>query len=389
MFDDYKFYKEDGVAMAETPEGYFDIESLLSDDYPFLFVVGGRGRGKTYSTLKYLRDKRHVFIRRTKDEIENTVELDNTGDFEASESPWRQLNKDLDGDGHCIKAFKLSGGRYAFYDIGNLENWCLKGNDIEQNRTLLANIIALSDVGKVKGGGYENVPYIVFDEFIAMQGVRNTKYDGMNLIQVCETISRNREMNGLSATKVICLANATTIANPVFLDFGLINVVAYMVNNHYSRVDMPERGIRVLLLPASGKFTEKKKRSALYKAIGTDSMAYKSNVENTFVSDDFADVIEKYQLQGAKHYCYFQSRSGKFYTLYTIKDKWRLSEGCVGKGKRDLYTYNLNSTKDIYLAEKAIFADTWFDYCEGLLSFDSYETKVLYFNIVNKKLTPR
>lgn len=386
----YIFYDSEGVEETTVEGGYFNIETLIDDAYPFLFVVGGRGRGKTYSALKFLRDKRHVFIRRTEDEIKTLVELDNADDMAVSESPWRQINEDLDGDGHCIKAYKIASGRYMFCDIGNRFNWNADKDEQDKIKKPLANIVALSAVGKVKGAGYENVPYILYDEFIPLQGTRNTKFDGLHLMQIYETISRNREKNGKTATKLICLANATTIANSVFLEFGFINTVYEMVKKGFCRVDMPDKGVRILLLPATGEFTEAKKNTALYKAISKTSAMYRSSIENEFVSDDFTDVTEKCNLQGAKHWYYFTSRQGKIYTMYSLAgNKWRLEEGIKGKGKKEVYNFNLNSTKDIYLAEKTVFADTWFDYCEGLISFDSYEAKVLYFDIINKKITPR
>lgn len=381
-----EFY--DTLEGVYTEKGYFNIENMIDDKFPFLFVVGGRGTGKTYSTLKYCMDKRHAFIRRTVEEIKALTETDNA-DMSMSESPWRQLNEDMDGSGHCIKAFKIGSGRYMFCDIGNKFNWNADKEELEKIRKPLANIIALSQAGKIKGAGYENVEYIIIDEFIPMQGTRDIRLDGYHTQHIYETISRNRVDNGLSPTKLICLANATTIGNSTFLEFGLINDVYYMVKNGYCRADFIDRGIRVLLLPADSDFTKRKAESPLYKAIPKTSRMYQSSIENKFVADDFKDVIEKCDLRRATHYAYITNTTGKIYTLYCLPDNaWRLEEGIKGKGKRDVFVFDLNRVSDVYNAKATIYADTWCDYCEGRMSFDSYESKVLYFMVVDKKITP-
>ena len=315
--------------------------------------------------------------------------MDNAGDMTVSESPWRQLNEDLDGDGHCIKAFRVASGRYMFCDIGNKFMWDADKEEVEKIRKPLANIVALSSAGKVKGAGYENVEYIVFDEFIPLMGTRDVKLDGFHLAQIVETVSRNREKNGLSPCKCICLANASTIANSVFMEFGLVNIVYNMVKDGYCRLDMPDRGIRVLLLPNTSSFVEEKKKTALYKALPKTSAMYRSSIDNEFTSDDFTDVVEKASIQGGKPFFIITATNGKMYTVYLLKDnKWRMEEGVKGNSKK-AETFHLSSVSDAYLAENRVFNETWFDYRNGLMSFDSYETKVIYFSVVNKKMTPR
>ena len=45
--------------------GYADIESILSVGVPFIFLIGGRGTGKTYGALKYaVTHKRKIMLMR-------------------------------------------------------------------------------------------------------------------------------------------------------------------------------------------------------------------------------------------------------------------------------------------------------------------------------------
>lgn len=372
-----KYYKDLTEVNCITKSGYFDVSALIDDRYPFLFCVGGRGTGKTYSTLKYLKDKRHIFIRRTKEDIETLVAMDNADSMTVSESPWRQLNEDL---GIAIKAFKITAGRYMFKDIGDVTRW----NDKDITGVPLANIVALSQAGKVKGAGYENVEYIFFDEFIPVLGTRDIKNDGFNIQQIYETVSRNRELRGLSPCKLLCMANASTIANPIFLEFGLVNSAYNMLKEGYLMYENSETGVRIVMLPNDGDYTQKKKQTALYKAIPKTSRMYQISIENRFTEDDFHDVKEKFDIRSYRHYAYITVASGKVYTLYDApRNMWRMEEGVKGKGKNP-YNWDLRKIEDRLACMKALICDTLYDYMEGKISFDSYETKVLYLNLIDK-----
>ena len=37
-----------------TADGYADMSAIYNIDVPFIFVIGGRGTGKTYGILKYV-----------------------------------------------------------------------------------------------------------------------------------------------------------------------------------------------------------------------------------------------------------------------------------------------------------------------------------------------
>ena len=71
------------------PNGYVNIEGILSEGYPFNFLIGGRGVGKTYTALKVAREKRYKFMlmRRT----QSQADLISKPEF----SVFKPLNQDL------------------------------------------------------------------------------------------------------------------------------------------------------------------------------------------------------------------------------------------------------------------------------------------------------
>ena len=77
--------------------GYLNIKQILSYGLPFNFVVGGRGTGKTYGTLKtaYEEHMRFILMRRTQAQCD----LINKPEF----NPFKALNNDI-GSNALVKS---------------------------------------------------------------------------------------------------------------------------------------------------------------------------------------------------------------------------------------------------------------------------------------------
>ena len=84
--------------------GYLNIKQILSYGLPFNFVVGGRGTGKTYGTLKtaYEEHMRFILMRRTQAQCD----LINKPEF----NPFKALNNDTGSNARlCLGLFCISG----------------------------------------------------------------------------------------------------------------------------------------------------------------------------------------------------------------------------------------------------------------------------------------
>ena len=55
-----------------TKAGYLNVEGLLRQSFTFNFLIGGRGTGKTFGALQYIRNNRMkvFFIRRQQTQID-------------------------------------------------------------------------------------------------------------------------------------------------------------------------------------------------------------------------------------------------------------------------------------------------------------------------------
>ena len=69
--------------------GYVNVRGILDEGYPFNFLVGGRGTGKTYTTLKVAKEDERLFMlmRRT----QSQADLISKPEF----SVFKPLNEDL------------------------------------------------------------------------------------------------------------------------------------------------------------------------------------------------------------------------------------------------------------------------------------------------------
>ena len=92
--------------------GYVNIRGILDEGYPFNFLVGGRGTGKTYTTLKVAKEdgRRFMLMRRT----QSQADLISKPEF----SVFKPLNEDL---GWNVMVKSISKYNSMFYEPGDDE----------------------------------------------------------------------------------------------------------------------------------------------------------------------------------------------------------------------------------------------------------------------------
>lgn len=258
-------------------------------------VVGGRNTGKTYSVLKDAKEenKGFIFIKRTNLDVNNLCagghvhsnKLDMDFDFDLS--PFADLNEDM---GWNIKANKIYDGLGGFWDYS-------ADNELLSSRPL-GYIFSLNRVGKFKGfGGLRNCQEMIFDEFIASPWDRISREEGNQVLDLYKTVSRDREHRGQPALKLIMLANANDISNPIFNTFQITDDVAYMVHNKMEYLCV--RGIMIHLLKDSDEFYKVESSTQIYAAMH-DTVWGRMAFDNEFSRNDFSMVKKKINLKGYK-----------------------------------------------------------------------------------------
>ena len=223
--------------------GYLDIEKILSYNMPFSWVIGGRATGKTYGALKYAYEShtRFILMRRTQAQ----TDLINKPEF----NPYKAINQDLGTD---IQVKSISKYNSKIYE------------PVEDGAQLLGYTCALSTISNLRGFDASDCKLLIWDEFVPEKHERPIKGEGAAFLNAYETINRNRELKGEPPLQVLGLANAFNIANPVFLELGLVGRCEKMKNNDQEFFMDPERGILLVLLQHS-KISKAKADTALYR----------------------------------------------------------------------------------------------------------------------------
>ena len=258
--------------------GYLNIEQILSYGVPFNFIVGGRGTGKTYGTLKtaYIENKRFILMRRTQAQCD----LINKPEF----NPFKALNNDT-GSNAVVKSISKYNAKIV--------------EETEEDERLLGYTCALSTIANMRGFDASDVELLIYDEFIPEKHERAIKNEGSAFLNAYETINRNREIKGEKPLQVLCLANAFNIANPIFLELGLVGRCEKMKNVGQEIFIDKERGVCVVLLQKS-KISKAKADTALYR-LSSGSYADMA-LSNDFVYNN-SDNIKSMSLKEFKLLC--------------------------------------------------------------------------------------
>ena len=180
------------------PNLYWDISRTLSYNCLFNFILGMRGGGKTYGSLKYCieqylknskagREWQFIYMRRMKTELEKLTISRGGRLFKAVENEFPT---------HKLTA---------------------ESNTLYCDKEIIGYSVPLSTASILKSDAFPNVQMIIFDEFIIdNRGTYHYLKDEVTkFLDAYETIARGRDV------KVLFLSNAVSVTNPYFDYFHL------------------------------------------------------------------------------------------------------------------------------------------------------------------------
>lgn len=252
--------------------GYANMGGILDLGFPFTLAIGGRGIGKTYTTLKELRVRKRnpILLRRTQQQADIIAR--------KSMSPWRSIARDEGFDYACFPMVKGITETVELDADGQILN------------TLSVNA-ALTTFSNTRGFDSSDIDTIYFDEFIPERAERPIKNEFETLINAYETVARNRELSGKKPVQLIMTANANRLDSPILMGFGVTSKIESMIKKGQSYSLLPDRGIALFLFQDS-PISARKSETALYRAMkGT---AYSDMaLNNAFAYDDTSNVISR------------------------------------------------------------------------------------------------
>lgn len=304
---------------------YYNVDDDINKYNAWIYIiVGGRNTGKTYSALKscVTSGRKFVFIKRTIDDVDLLCAGSGRigtkqNEFGVDLSPFKSINRDMHTN---IKAFSIKNGLGGFWAC-DYETDAPSGHPI-------GYLISLSAVSKFKGFDLSECDWLIFDEFIPQPWDRINRKEGEQLMDLYKTVSRDREHRNKEPLKLLCLANATSISNPVTNILEITDTMADMQVKHENiRMDN-ERGIFIHIIGENKAFQEKEKQSQIYKAMGKTSWG-RMAFNNEFAYNDFTNVgrvnmkgykpITSYIYKGKQYYIYM--KEGQYYATTSANNK--------------------------------------------------------------------
>lgn len=327
------------------PDGWLNMDAIIETEFPFIFIPGARGIGKTYGELKhdYLAGDPIIYLRRT--QTETDIQNDPKGDGTS----WQPVLSDLG------KEWRVTRNKNVGYV------W-------EGDKCLSVNL-ALSTFANIRSAfDFSWIRRVFFDEFLAEAHVKKIKNEGQALAQLYESINRNRELKGEPPLQLVCAANAMDIAADVLMYFDLTTHIEDMLQKDE---EVRAVGNKLIILPLHSPISAKKAQTALYQAVNSEFSDFA--ISNKFIMNDFT-YIKKRPLNEYK--CLF--RVGD---LFVFEHKSRPEFYCTfKKGEtKEVYQANYSGLEKLQRARWR-FAGYMLD---GMISFESYRVFALFLKYFN------
>lgn len=233
---------------------YYDYSKVLSYNAMMIFIIGERGVGRTYGSIKhvvkrYLKTgEQFVYLRRYKTELKTSVP-----------KFFDSINANNE-----FKDHKLTSSNNKFY--------C--------DNKIIGYAIPLSTSNILKSTSFDRVSTIIFDEFIIDKGTYHyLQNEVTQLLDVIETIGRLRDI------KILFLGNAISITNPYFTYFDL-------TLPYNSDIKTFKDGLIVVNYIKNEEYRKLKKSTKFGKLIeGTSYSKYA--IDNEFLRDSKAFIKKK------------------------------------------------------------------------------------------------
>ena len=346
----------------ETEKYYYDVADDLKQNCWLNFIVGGRNRGKTYSTLKYCVQNNICFgfIKRTNEDVKLLCTNKNNMNF----SPFNALNRDMGWDIRPEALMEDKIGAFYSYEDG------------ERQDDPVGFILSMNAVNKIKGFEFPKmIKILIFDEYIQQPWERVNRDEGTALMDLYKTVDRDRRHRGFPPLILICLANAVRLANPIHNFYEVTDDFAEMQMRGIEQRVIKERGFFLHRVKSSKAFEEKEMDDIVYRAMKDTpwgQMAY----GNTFGYDDVSNV-NRISLKGFKPVVSIHYKK-RDYFIYMKEGVYQVCSSRNTQAKM----YNLNRENE----QKAFFHDYILDLREACIEDKMhFETYSMYDLITNYK----
>lgn len=251
-------------------QGWLNMPGVFENEYTFNIIIGARGIGKTFGALKYVKTMNvpFIFTRRTQQQIDLLKQ--------PAFNPYAALNREY---GWNIAVRPIGGRNFGFYETERSAD----SDEYQISGPPIGIAAALSTFSNMRGFDASWVKAWIFDEFIGEAHERPIKNEGEAILNMYESINRNRELSGDQPLKFIAMANSEYVYNPLLAVLGLAERAARMQQKGVEQYFDKERSI-ALFIPKQSPVSLKKAETALYK------LSRHSNFNKMALGNEFNEV---------------------------------------------------------------------------------------------------
>ncbi len=309
------YLSKDYYKYEDIYDGYYHLlkDILLYPDAWCYAVWSKRGPGKTYSALwlAYYSKFKFVYMKRTDDDVDLILKSDINTSFDAS--PYAPLKRDKN---IRVVGVKIANGIGSF-NVANEE-----GEPTEQ---ILCYVLSFNKVQKFKGFNFD-CEFIVFDEFIPQLGERIKRSEGENLLDLYQTVSRDRLKRKKQPLKLILFANAEEISTPVTNVLEIVDDMMELNASGNSYMYLQDRQILLHHITDKEVPVKESEKQGIYVGM-KDTLWFKKSFGGEFTHNDFSNVLH-WSIKRSRpvlhliyktydYYIYHNEDKDRYYMTYT------------------------------------------------------------------------
>ena len=350
-------------------DGYYHIGKDV-EDYPdaVIYIVWSRrGPGKTYSALRYPYHKfRTLYMKRTNKDVRTICEY--AGDIDFDPSPWVPLNRDFNIN---VKPRLLKEGLGAFYDA-----------DSEGHPTgpVVNYVASLNAIKSLKGMDLSEAQWIIFDEFVPQAGEVVKKAEGEMLLDLYETVNRDRRKRGRPGLKLMLFANAEEISTHITNELEVVDTMAEMQATGQNILYDEQRGILFHHITMEDFPMQDIELQDMYRVMKGTAWAEKS-FEGSFSKNDFSNVVKKslkhmrclYHINYRRNnnaYIYLSNKDGTYYMCSTPGKFIQSYDLNKENQQKRFYIEHCSMLRDACIADRMLFEK--YSYYDLIINYKNF-----------------
>lgn len=340
------------------------ITHWLSKGVHFFYFCGGRGIGKTYGALDLCRkigdgtfsfdkteeNNKFMYLRRTAVEAEATT------------SP----------EGNCFKKYNREEGYSITPDYNSKLGFGNFYLDREKEKHI-GYIAGLSTFANLRGVDFSDVQFILFDECIPEKKQKTQiKREGILLLNMLESVNRNRGLLGKPEVVLCMLSNAIDLGSTLLSELAFTPIINNMIFKRQERYTDLNRSLHIEKY-RNHIVSKEKASTALYRFAQPTGFNEES-LSGDFVGNDLT-VVQKPNLKEyiplitLENLCIYQHKSEELFHISKT----------VQTSKYSFKVYEREKFREVfYWKYKLLVVDR-------KVTYDNYQTKVVFEAMINYK----